>query len=126
MLVVTSRDNELVAKLPCLPRGRFDPDMRGDAPEDDCAYAAALELGIEVGAEKRAPGRLGDQNVARPGEAGSEVDKTGRQDLGQRRRLVHLTLRPVELRHSVHQHDRRAFGAKPFRQGLTPRDQIFR
>ena len=75
-----ARDHELVAKLPRLPRGRLDPDMGGDAAKDDRAYAAALELGIEVGHEKRAPGRLGDQNIVGLGEARREVGETRRQD----------------------------------------------
>src|SRR5262249_17888447 len=58
-------DDQLVAKLPCLPCGRLDADMRRDAAENDRADATVLELGIEVGHEKRAPGRLGDQEVAR-------------------------------------------------------------
>ena len=66
MLVVTSRDDhQFVAKLPRLPRGRFNADMRGDAAEDDGPYPTALELGIEVGAEERAPGRLGDRECRR-------------------------------------------------------------
>src|SRR3984957_9279798 len=81
-----ARDHEFVAKLPRLSRGRVDADMCGDAAEDDGAYAAALELGIEVGAEERAPGRLGDQNVAGVGQARREVGEASGQRFGQRGR----------------------------------------
>src|ERR1700733_11895356 len=68
-----ARDHKLVAKLPGLPRGGVDADMSGDAAEDDGPYPAALEFGIEVGAEERAPGRFGDEKVAGLGEASSKV-----------------------------------------------------
>ena len=117
-------DDELVAKLPCLPRGCLDADMRRDAAEDDRSYPTALQFGIEVGAEERAPGRLGDENVARLGKAGREVGKAGGQDPRQREGLVDLPLRPVEFWQGVHRHHTRPRSAKPVRQHFPPGDQI--
>ena len=91
-----ARDDEFVAKLPGLPRGRVDADMRCDAAEDDCPYATLSQFGVEIGAEECAPGRLGDQNVAGLGKAGREIDKSRGQDFRQRRGLVDLTLRTVK------------------------------
>ena len=118
-------DDEFVAKLPGLPRGRVDADMRRDAAENDGPHAAALEVGIKVGAEERAPGRLGDQYVAGRGKARSEVGKTGRQDFWQRGGLVDPALWPVKGRLDVHENDRRPRGAESFRQRLSALEQVF-
>src|SRR5580693_1998718 len=117
-----ARDDELVAKIPSLPRGRLDADMRRDAAEDDRADATLFEFGIEVGHEKRAPGRFGDEKVAGLGEAGRKIDEACGQRLGQRRWLVDLPLRPVEFWRGVHQHHGRVSDAKLCRQRLPPRD----
>src|ERR1700677_664286 len=119
-----ARDHKLVAKLPRLSRGCFDPDMRGDAAKDDRAHAATSKLGIEVGAEDRAPGRLGDENVAGVGKARREVGKACGQDSRELRGLVDLLLRSVKFWYSSHQHNERPSSAKLFRQSLAPRDQF--
>ena len=70
-----AHDDEFVAKLPSLARGRFDAELGGDPAEDDGPYPTAPELGIEVGAEKRPPGGLGDLEIAGLGQAEREVGK---------------------------------------------------
>jgi len=74
--------------------------------------------------KSRAPGRLGDQNVAGLGKARREVGEASGQGFGQRCRFVDQPLRSVKLRHGVHQHHRRPSGAKLLRQRLAPRDQF--
>src|ERR1700733_8682730 len=117
-------DHQLIAKLPGLPRGGLDSDMRGDAAEDDRAYVAPRELGIEVCVEKCAPGRLGDEDVAGLRKTGRKIDETRGQGLGQRCRLVDLSLRPIKFWRRVHQHHWRVSDTKFLRQRLATRDQI--
>src|SRR5258708_18739171 len=51
------------AESGALADGRFDADVTGDAGEDNCVDAAALELLLEVCAGKGAPVALRDEDV---------------------------------------------------------------
>ena len=76
MLVVASRT--MMSSWPSSQAWRaadFDADLGGDPAEDDGPYPTAPELGIEVGAEKRPPGGLGDLEIAGLGQAEREVGK---------------------------------------------------
>jgi hypothetical protein len=119
-----ARDDQLVAKLPGLSRGRVDADVRCDAAENDRPHATLSQFGVEVGAEERAPGRLGDQNIAWLRKAGSEVGKTARQDLRQRRGLIDLALGASQRRLNVHQHHWRPCRTKSLRQRLAALEQF--
>ena len=48
-----ARNYQFVAKVPRLPRGRLNPDMRSDAAEDDGSYPTALELESRAVPKKR-------------------------------------------------------------------------
>src|ERR1700722_10970003 len=99
--------------------------MRRDPAENDGAHATLSQFGIEIGAEERAPGRLGDQNIAGLCQARSEIDKPGGKDFWQGRGLVDLALWPVKWRLNVHQHDRRPRDAELPRQRLAALEQVF-
>ena len=120
-----AHDHQFVAKLPGLPRGQFDAELGGDPAEDDGPYPTALELGIEVGAEKRAPGGFGDLEIAGLGQAGREIAEARGQGVGQPRGRVDGS-RFIHLGGHVDQDDRRALGAKPPGERLARFDELVR
>src|SRR5690242_2614795 len=57
-------EDDFVAALPRIARGRFHAEVRGDSAEHDCFDAAAAQLQIEIGSVERAPLPLADEDVA--------------------------------------------------------------
>jgi hypothetical protein len=100
------------------------PNWVADAAEDDGPHAALAQFAVEFGHRKRAPGGLGDCEVAGLGKAGRKIDEAGRQHFGQRERLVDGARLILGHGRRVDQHDRRAFSAKPCRQRLARFEQL--
>lgn len=64
-------DHKGEAESGALAGGGFDADVTGDASEDDCVDAAALELMLKICFGKGAPVALRDEDVVRLETRGS-------------------------------------------------------